>query len=384
MKRGMKRGMKRHARRSSRKPVRFAVIGQGYFAQSAVLPAFAEAPGCELRAIFSEDETKLRALRRKYGVDAALGYEQFDDYLRAGEVDAVYVALPNDMHAEYVVRAARAGVHVLCEKPLAASSHDAERMIAECADSGVKLMVAYRLHFEGATLDALERVRRGEIGRPRFISTTFAMQVADDNIRTRRARGGGPLLDLGIYCVNGMRALFRAEPTEVAAMSATVRGDRRFKEIDEQVTAVLRFPGARLAQLTCSFGAYDHSTLVVVGDEGRLRMDPAYEYASGLTVQMETERRKPLRKTFPKRDQIAAELIAFARSIRGNHQPEPSGQEGLADLRVLEAIQRSVESGRAEPVTPTEKRARPSKAQAIRRKPHGMPDLVHAAAPSRG
>ena len=129
------------------KRIRFAVIGQGYFAQSAVLPAFAQASGCELRAIFSQDETKLRALRRKYGVSAALGYDQFDDYLGAGEVDAVYIALPNDMHADYTVRAARAGVHVLCEKPIATNSRDAQRMIAACADNHVKLMVAYRLHF---------------------------------------------------------------------------------------------------------------------------------------------------------------------------------------------------------------------------------------------
>jgi glucose-fructose oxidoreductase len=370
-------------KRDSRKPVRFAVIGQGYFAQSAVLPGFRQARNCELRAIFSQDQTKLRALRRKYGVAAALGYEQFDDYLRSGEVDAVYVALPNDMHHEYAVRAARAGVHVLCEKPIATSSRDAERMIAACADSGVKLMVGYRLHFEGATLDAVERVQRGEIGRPRFISTTFAMQVADDNIRTRRARGGGPLLDLGIYCVNGARALFRAEPTEVLAMSETVPGDRRFKEIDEQVSALLRFPGERLAQLTCSFGAYDHSTLVVIGDKGRIRMDPAYEYASGLTVEVEAANRRPVRKTFPKRDQIAAELVAFARCIRENRDPEPSGQEGLADILVLEAIQRAAESGRAEPVAPIRRRRRPSKAQSIRRKPHGMPEVVHAEAPSR-
>jgi predicted dehydrogenase len=371
--------MKRHSRR----PVRFAVIGQGYFAQSAVLPAFKQARSCELRAIFSQDETKLRALRRKYGVEAALGYDEFDDYLRSGEVDAVYVALPNDMHHEYVVRAAHAGIHVLCEKPIATSSREAQRMIAACAESGVKLMIAYRLHFEGATLDAIERVQRGDIGRPRFISTTFAMQVAGDNIRTRRARGGGPLLDLGIYCVNGARALFRAEPTEVLAMSETVRGDRRFREIDEQVTAILRFPGARLAQLTCSFGAYDHSTMVVIGDKGRIEMDPAYENASGLTVEVEVENRKPVRKTFPKRDQVAAELIAFARCIRENREPEPSGEEGLADMLVLEAIQRATESGRVEPVTPLRRRARPSKAQAIRRKPHGMPDLVHAESPTR-
>ena len=333
----MKRGGGKRRRNGSGEPVRFAVIGQGYFAQGAVLPGFKEADGCELRAIFSEDETKLRALKRKYGVAAALGYDQYDDYLRSGAVDAVYVALPNDKHAEYVIRAARAGVHVLCEKPIATNSADAERMLAACADNGVKLMIAYRLHFEGATLEAIERVRRGDIGRPRFFSSTFAMQVRGGNIRTRRARGGGPLLDLGIYCVNAARALFRAEPTEALAMSASLRGDRRFKEIDEQVTAVLRFPGDRLAQLTCSFGAHDHSALAVIGEKGRIRMDPAYEYASGLTVDTEITGKKPQRKTFPKRDQIAAELIAFARCIRDGREPEPSGEEGLADLYVLEA-----------------------------------------------
>jgi predicted dehydrogenase len=359
-------------------PVRFAVIGQGYFAQGAVLPAFKEADGCELRAIFSNDGTKLRALKRKYGVAAALGYEQYDDYLRSGEVDAVYIALPNDLHAEYTIRAARAGVHVLCEKPIATSSVEAEAMLSACAENGVRLMIAYRLHFEGATLEAIERVRRGDIGRPRFFSSTFAMQVQDDNIRTRRARGGGPLLDLGIYCVNAARALFRAEPVEVAAMSASIRGDRRFREIDEQVSALLRFPDDRLAQLTCSFGATDHSALTVVGEKGRLRMDPAYDYAGDLTVEVDVTGKRPQRKTFPKRDQVAAELVGFARCIRSGREPEPSGEEGLADLRVLEAIQLAAETGRVQTFERIARRARPSKAQAIRRKPHGMPELVHA------
>ena len=371
--------MKSAGRKKTRgEPVRFAVIGQGYFAQGAVLPAFKEADGCELRAIFSNDRTKLRALKRKYGVAAALGYEEYDDYLRSGEVDAVYIALPNNLHAEYTIRAARAGVHVLCEKPIATSSVEAEAMLSACAENGVRLMIAYRLHFEGATLEAIERVRRGDIGRPRFFSSTFAMQVQDDNIRTRVARGGGPLLDLGIYCVNAARALFRAEPIEVIAMSASIRGDRRFREIDEQVTAVLRFPGDRLAQLTCSFGATDHSALTVVGEKGRLRMDPAYDYAGDLTVEVDVTGKRPQRKTFPKRDQVAAELIGFARAIRSGREPEPSGEEGLADLRVLEAIQLAAETGRVQTVDRIARRARPSKAQAIRRKPHGMPDLVHA------
>src|SRR5436190_9479963 len=355
--------MKRRRTKSRGEPVRFAVIGQGYFAQSAVLPGFGQADGCELRALFSNDRSKLRGLKRKYGVAAALGYDQYDDFLRSGEVDAVYVALPNDMHAEYVIRAAEAGVHVLCEKPIATDSDDAERMVAACADNGVKLMVAYRLHFEGATLEAIDRVRRGEIGRPRFFSSTFAMQVKGGNIRTRRERGGGPLLDLGIYCVNGARALFGGEPIEVAAASARTRGDRRFVEIDEQVTAVLRFPDERLAQFTCSFGAYDHSAFTIVGDKGRISLDPAYEYATDLTVETEVGGKAPRRKKFPKRDQIAAELVAFARCVREGRDPEPSGEEGLADLYVLEAIQRATESGRTESVKRHPRRARPSKSQ---------------------
>jgi predicted dehydrogenase len=366
-------------------PLRFAVVGQGYFAQAAVLPAFARAQGCELRALFSEDATKLRALKRKYGVAAALGYEQYDDYLRSGEVDAVYVTVPNDQHRQYVERAAQAGVHVLCEKPLGVDAKDAEAMIAACQSANVRLMTAYRLHFEAATLEAIQRVQSGEIGRPRFFASTFAMQVRKGNIRTSAARGGGPLLDLGIYCVNAARSLFRAEPTEVMAIAASRESDSRFAEVDEQVTAILRFPDERVAQFTCSFGAYDHSTLTVVGEKGRVRLDPAYDYAVPLKLVTEIEGKKPREKTFAKRDQVAAERVMFARAVREGRDPEPSGREGLADLRVLDAITRAIESRRVESVGSGSEPAveHPNKNQRIERPPHGMPDLVHARSPGQ-
>ncbi len=367
-------------------PLRFAVIGQGYFAQAAVLPAFAQAQGCQLRALFSEDHTKLRALKRKYGLTAAFGYDRYDEYLRSGEVDAVYVAVPNDQHREYVERAARAGVHVLCEKPLGVDADDAERMVAACESAHVRLMTAYRLHFEAATLEAIERVQSGDIGRPRFFASTFALQVRKDNIRTSAARGGGPLLDLGIYCVNAARSLFRAEPTEVMATAASRESDPRFKEVPEQVAATLRFPDDRLAQFTCSFGAYDHSSLTVVGQKGRVCLDPAYDYAVPLTVMTDVEGKKPREKTFAKRDQVAAELVMFARSVREGRDPEPSGREGLADLRVLDAIARAIDSRRVERVVSGRDLAleRPKKNQRIERPAHGMPGLVHAQSPGRG
>jgi glucose-fructose oxidoreductase len=364
-------------------PVRFAVVGLGHFAQAAVLPAFARADGCELTALFSSDDVKRRKLARKYRPEASLGYDDYEAYLRNGEVDAVYIAVPNDRHADFAIRAARAGVHVLCEKPLAPDAGAATRIVAACNDAGVRLMVAYRLHFEAGNLEAIARLRRGEIGRPRFISTTFGLQVREGNIRTKKARAGGPLLDLGVYCVNAARYLFGAEPTSALAVAATTKGDARFAEIDEQVTAILTFPEERTAQLTCSFGAYDHSTITVVGTKGLLRLEPAYDYATPIALEAHVEGKRPARKVFPKRDQIAAELVAFARGVRGRGALEPSGEEGLADLRVTDAITRSLARGRAEPIAAVERGRRPSKRQAIRRAPHGMPPLVHARSGGR-
>jgi glucose-fructose oxidoreductase len=375
--------MKRRRRKDAGQAVKFAVVGQGHFAQAAILPAFATADGCELAALFSSDDVKRETLARRYGPLAVLDYDDYDAYLRSGEVDAVYIALPNDLHAEYAIRAARAGVHVLCEKPLAPDAHTAELIDAECRGAHVKLMVAYRLHFEGGNLEAVERVARGDIGRARFISSTFALEVADDNIRTRRARGGGPLLDLGVYCVNAARYVFRDEPTRAFAVAATDKSDRRFAEIDEQVAVTLTFPGERLAQFVCSFGATDHSALTIVGTEGLLRLAPAYDYATDIVLETQIEGKKPTRKVFKKRDQIAADLTAFARCVLDDTEPEPNGTEGVADLRVIDAIRRSMASGRAEAVEIIEKQQRPSRRQAIRRPPHGMPPVVRVHSSGR-
>src|SRR4051812_21861308 len=147
--------------------VRFAVVGQGYFAQAAVLPAFDRAKHCELTALFSDDPGKLKKLKKTYGVDHALTYDQYDEFLISGAVDAVYIALPNDMHCDYTVRAAKAGVHVLCEKPMAVTSEECQRMITACDEARVKLMIAYRLHFEEANMSAVALIQRGKLGEPR-------------------------------------------------------------------------------------------------------------------------------------------------------------------------------------------------------------------------
>jgi len=363
-------------------PVRFAVVGLGYFAQSSILPAFKNAKrSCRLSALFSDDDTKLSSLKRRYGVEHALPYDRYDGFLASGAVDAVYIAVPNDLHADYAIRAARAGVHVLCEKPIAGTSVDAERMITACADGGVKLMIAYRLHFEEANLSAIEVVNRGAIGEPRYLSALFSQQIVPGNTRTQSVHHGGPLRDLGIYCINAARYVLRDEPTEVTAFAAQKSDDRRFAEIHEQVGAVLRFPGDRLAQITCSFGAAAQSSYTVVGTRGSLCVSPAYGASTDLAWELTVDG-KTKKKIFKKRDQVAPELIEFATCILEDRAPTASGREGLADLRVIEAIEASIKSAGRVEVSRLRPERRPSLRQERRAPAHEVPTLVNVQAPT--
>src|SRR3954467_9742182 len=268
---------------SPREKVRYAIVGLGHIAQVAVLPAFAHAENSELAALVSSDSEKLEKLGRKYKIKNRFSYEQYDQCLQSGLVDAVYIALPNHLHREYAERAARAGVHVLCEKPMTVTEEDCRSMIQAAEENGVKLMVAYRLHFEEANLKAIDLVQSGKLGEPRLFDSVFTMQVKEGDIRLGpRELGGGTLYDIGIYCINAVRNLYGAEPMEVVAFSAN-NGDPRFQQCEEMTSAILRFPGReRLASFTCSFGATDVSNYRVVGTNGDLVMDPAYEYAGEL------------------------------------------------------------------------------------------------------
>jgi glucose-fructose oxidoreductase len=360
-----------------RKQVRYAVVGLGHIAQVAVLPAFANARrNSRLVALVSGDPVKRQALSEKYGVATACGYDGYDALLASGEIDAVYIALPNALHADYAIRAARAGVHVLCEKPMAVTEAECEQMAGAARATGVRLMVAYRLHFERANLEAVEVARSGRIGEPRQFSSSFTMAVQPDNIRAKDELGGGVLYDIGIYCINAARNLFRDEPVEARALTAGTVGD-----VEESVGALLRFPNERTAVFACSFGASDTSQYRLVGTKGDLVLEPAYEYAiplrHRLTVGGETSERR-----FAKRDQFAPELLYFSDCVLRGHDPEPSAEEGLADVRVIEALYRSARTGAAVTLAPYSRRERPSLEQEIRRPPIDKPPTVHVQSPS--
>jgi predicted dehydrogenase len=359
--------------------VRYAVVGLGHIAQVAVLPAFAHARrNARLVAVVSDDATKRRAMAKKYGVEA-YAYDQYEACL--DQVDAVYIALPNSMHAEYTIRAAKAGVHVLCEKPMAVTAAECEQMIAACDEYGVKLMVAYRLHFEATTLAAIDLVRRGRIGEPKFFNSSFALRVRPGNIRTKKAMGGGSLYDIGVYCINAARSLFASEPKEVMAISVN-SGVAALNEIDESTAAVLRFDGERVAAFVTSFNAADVGSYRIVGTKGHVQVNPGFEYASGLGYEL-TVNGKTTRVRGKKSDQFAAELLYFADCVLKGTMPEPSGEQGLQDVRIVQALYESAETGKVVQIPPFAPTKRPTGRQRITRPPVRKPALVKVKSGSK-
>ena len=364
--------------------IRYAVIGVGHIAQAAVLPAFKHAKrNSILAALVSSDKRKLKELGRRYGVTRLCDYDEVDELFGSGDIDAVYIALPNDMHKEYAIKAARAGLHILCEKPMAVTARECEQMSRAAKQAKVKMMIAYRLHFERATLEAVRHARDGKLGDLRYFSSDFSMQVADDNIRLNPPnKGGGPLYDIGVYCINAARYCFSADPLEVWATAARSR-DPRFRRVAETISGVMRFKNDRLATFTCSFGAADRGTFTVVGTRGSLTMDPAYEYAEGLEYKLKIGERSRS-KSFAKSDQFAPELLYFSDCIRTDRDPEPSAEEGLTDVRIIEAMRRSIDTGKWVKLETAQRKRRPTLRQEIRRPAiKAEPKLVNAQAASQ-
>ena len=367
------------------KKIRYAVVGLGHISQAALLPAFKNVKNSELVALVSDDDEKRKELAKRYRLDPAstYSYEEYEQCLNSGDIDAVYIGLPNHLHREYTVQAARAGVHVLCEKPMAVNEKECKEMIAASEESGTKLMIAYRLHFEEANLEAMKIATSGKLGDLRIFSAIFSQQIAEDNVRATEpeSRGGGSLFDMGVYCINAARYIFRDEPIEVLAANAN-NGEIRFRQNAEMTMAILRFPAERLAVFTSSFGAMKTSEYSVVGTNGRLRLSPAFDYSLPLAYELVIGEKKPARKKFAKHDQFGAEVEYFSDCILRDRQPEPSGIEGLADIRIVEAILESAANRKPVQIQASERHARPSKRQEFKKPAVQKPEVVHASSPS--
>jgi len=360
----------------TKEQVRYAVVGAGNIAQVAVLPAFAHAEeNSRLVAVISGDSEKRRVLRERYELELDGNYDELESVLERGQIDAVYLATPNAHHRDFALRAAAQGVHVLCEKPLAPSTEDCRKMVDACAAREVKLMVAYRLHFEEATLAALDVVRSGRIGEPRLFSAFFTHVVRGGDIRRDPDEAGGASYDLGVYCINAARNLFDAEP--ISVMADMVERDG----VDDTTTVLLRFPRQQMAQFCVSNSVAGVSSYRIAGTEGDLRVEPAFEYVGELehhlTIGEETKSR-----SFRKGDQFAPELRYFSDCILNDREPEPSGEEGWCDVRVVEAILESARTQRPVTLAAHQRQRRPGLAQGDHAPPIKKPKTVGSPSPS--
>ena len=329
------------------KEIGYAVVGAGDLTRQAVLPAFNTAQHSRLVAIVGSDRAQAQALAHQHRV-TGYHFEEFRQCLNRDDVQAVYIALPNSMHCDYTVDAARAGMHVLCDRPMAVTGDECRRMIRTCQTNRVKLMMSYRLQFQPAVIKTLDLVRTGQLGSLKTFSADFTYRIASaEDVRLQRRLGGGSVYELGSSCIATARMLLGFEPAQVMAMTA--RTSRRYGgDVDEGTVALVRFPDERLAHFHSSFGEEPASAYTVFGEEGWLRVSPAFvhDVESHMVVSRQGRREE---FTFSATDQFAAEIDYFSECILNDRQPEPSGIDGLQDVRIIEAIYRSARDGR--PVT---------------------------------
>ena len=333
--------------------VGFAVVGLGRLSLDELLPAFAESTQARLVALVSGSPDKMATVARQYGVapGSCYSYEDFDRIRDNPEIQAVYIVLPNALHRSFTERAAAAGKHVLCEKPMATTAADARAMISACEKAGVKLMVAYRIQFQPHHLRAREFVARKTFGRLVAFSAGNAQTVhatAAQQWRHKRAlAGGGALPDIGLYCLNTARFVSGQEPVEVFARTYSPPGDPRFSEVEETVDFMLRFPSGLVAQCMATYGAREDKWQRLQMETATIEMPNAYDYQGQRLI---VGRRRDADKTqeelvLPRKNQFTAEIDHFAGCVRSGEAPRTPGEEGLRDQIVMEAIYRSAKSG---------------------------------------
>jgi predicted dehydrogenase len=321
----------------------YAVIGLGRIA-GHFMPAARNSSNSRITALVSGHRDKAERIAAEYGIPpgSIYSYENFDRIAENKQVDAVYVALPNSMHAEYTMRSAKAGKHVLCEKPMATRVGDCEAMIAACRQAHVKLMIAYRCHYEPSNLRAVQLIREGAVGQVQTIESSFGFNIQAGEWRLSRAlAGGGPLFDVGIYCLNACRYLTGEEPKDLAGFASVLDQDGRFREVEENVVWTMRFPSGAVASCSTTYGAPMGGYFRVHGAKGWLEVSPAFNY-EGLHLRGESGNRE-LDEPNPATDpsQFQAEAEHFSHCIQNGLDPQSPGEEGLRDMRYITEIYRS-------------------------------------------
>lgn len=328
----------------------WAIVGLGQLALEEVLPAFGQCRLSRPTALVSGHPDKARHVAEAYGLDLTniYSYDSFDRIADNPAIDIVYIILPNSMHAEYTIRALKAGKHVLCEKPMSVSVTEAEQMIAAAKEAQRKLMIAYRLHYEPLNQKVMQLCAERAYGPVKTFSSSNCQTVGAPNIRLSAALGGGPVGDVGVYSINAARYCTGEEPVEVTAMAHQPTDNPRFREVAESVAFTLRFPSGVLAHCDCSFNAEVSRRYRVHCEKGFIDMDPAFSY-NGLKLSVK-EGGQAGRRTELQIEQVnhfSAEMDHFSDCVLNGREPRTPGEDGLADMRVIAAIEEALRSGGA-------------------------------------
>lgn len=335
------------------KRTRWAVVGLGSFAVGQVIPGLLAANDCRITAFVSGTPSKLKDLGARYGVSKFYSYEDYDKIAQDREIDCVYIVLPVGLHAEYTIRALKAGKHVLCEKPMASTAAECEAMIAAARAAGKQLGVAYRVHFEPNNMLAKARIAAGDIGPLRTITCDHGFNAnlawAPHKWRLEKAlAGGGSMFDIGVYGLNTSLMMTEATPTEVSAVYAYPRDDARFKEVEGGINWRLGLSDGASIQGTSSYcyGPYA-SRQRYFGANGSLWMEPATTYYDNhIVIDGGGGPKRELNGGTPG-TQFAAQVDGFAKAARTGTPHRTPGEMGLRDIRIIEAMYRSADAGGA-------------------------------------
>lgn len=322
-----------------------ALVGLGYYSKNLLAPALQQTQHCRLAGIVTGTPAKAEEWKQKYNIPQAnvYDYKTFDRIIDNKDIDVVYVVLPNNMHREFVVRAAQAGKHVICEKPMAITAADCQAMIDACKKANRQLAIGYRLHYEPFTQEVMRLGQQKVFGPVKFIESSDGFRSGDPNQwRLKKAMaGGGPLMDVGIYAVQGARYVTGEEPISVTAQFSTKTDPQKFKEVEETMFWQFRFPSGAVSNSTTSY-ASGVERLYASCQDGWFELSPAFGYGplKGRTS------KGPIDK--PVMNHQAAHMDGVCKDlIDGKKLPDHiTGEEGLRDVRLLQAIYRAAETGR--------------------------------------
>ena len=320
--------------------VRWGIISTANIGMAKVTPAIQQAENCEVVAIASRTDERAATAATQLGIPTSYG--SYEELLAADDVDAVYIPLANDLHAEWTIKAAAAGKHVLCEKPIALSAAQAEEMQQACKAAGVKLAEAFMYRHHPSWVEALRLVREGVIGELQAVQSSFSYYNDDPtNIRNRTANGGGAIMDIGCYNINLSRLLFDAEPTVI---QASVRRDP-VMGIDIVSSAVLEFPGGGQSTFTCSTRAESYQRAHIFGSLGRIEIEIPFNIPPNLETRIFVTAggNPPVSpatetKTFAPVDQYTIQASLFAQAVLDDTPVVVPVSDAIANMRVIEAI----------------------------------------------